>query len=412
MGSELPAGWHDVRLGDCGRWLSGGTPSTKNPAFWDGDIPWISSKSLTTYYLRESDRRVTTLGAANGTRIAPPGSTLMVVRGMSLQTEFRSGIAMRELAFGQDCKAIIPREGIEPHFLANAVRARAPEILGMVDSSSHGTGRLATELIQGLRIGLPSIEEQRAIAEVLGALDDRLEWCDAGVDLAYELQDALFAELNARQELPRQPLGDFVQLDKGVSYKGAKVTDDPSALALVNLGNFGRGRAPRWEKLKHYTGQTRPRHHVSPGDVVVCATDMTHDRIVLGKALVVPELLPDAAISHHLYAVRIHPEAPVSPWLVALALSHEPIRRVVASFANGTTVLALPRDAVHRVEIPLPTPEQLAVFDDSVAELHAAIELANSEAATLRRIREALLPRLLSGELRIEDPARVLGAVA
>ena len=125
--------WPSVRLADTGTWLSGGTPRTSEPEFWGGDIPWISSKSLVSFRVRDSDRRVTSVGAQNGTRLVPRDSVLMVVRGMSLKSEFRMGITRREVAFGQDCKAILPGPGIDPGYLAYAIKAKTPEILELVD---------------------------------------------------------------------------------------------------------------------------------------------------------------------------------------------------------------------------------------------------------------------------------------
>jgi type I restriction enzyme, S subunit len=409
MGSEQVR-WEEATVGEIADVVGGGTPKTAVGEYWGEDIGWLTPKDLRNYgarYISRGERNITNRGLEeSAARLLPTGTVLVSSRAPIGYV----AIAATAVATNQGFKSLVLKQGYVPEFYYYVMKTKTPEMEAVAGGSTFK--EISGRVMKTIPVPVPPFAEQRAIAEVLGALDDRIEWCDAGVALAYELQDALFAELNAQQELPRQPLGDFTQLDKGVSYKGADVTDDPTALALVNLGNFGRGRAPRWEKLKHYMGQTRPRHHVSPGDVVVCATDMTHDRIVLGKALVVPERLADAAVSHHLYAMRLRPDSPVSPWLVALALSHEPIRRVVASFANGTTVLALPRDAVQRVEVPVPSPKQLEAFDASVVELQAAIESANDEAATLRRIRDTLLPRLLSGEVRIEDPERVLGAVA
>ena len=322
--------------------------------------------------------------------------------------------AGRESVCSTEMLVLRPREGVDRSFLHYLCWSPhvSTALLERVSGTTGSHQRVAARDVLSLPVPVPPLSQQRAIAEVLGALDDRIEWCGRAVDLAYELQDAFFAELNAREGVRRRPLGDFVQLNKGVSYTGADITDDRGAPALVNLGNFGRGRAPRWEKLKRYRGPTRPRHHVSQGEVVICATDMTHDRVVLGKALIVPERLGAAAISHHLYAMRIQPDAPLSPWVAVLALSHEPIRRVVASYANGTTVLSLPRDAIERAEVPIPPREQQAAFDSSVAQLQAAIEHCNDQAATLRQLRDILLPKLLSGELRIENPERLLEGVA
>ncbi len=170
-----PGNWSELTLGRAGRWLSGGTPRTSEPRYWNGDIPWISSGSLTSFDITDADRRVTTLGAANGTRLADPGTILMVVRGMSLKTEFRMGITRRRVAFGQDCKAIVPADGIDPLFLAYAIRSQSPEILDLVDEAGHGTGRLNMEQLQSQTFGLPPLDEQRGIAATLGALDDKIE---------------------------------------------------------------------------------------------------------------------------------------------------------------------------------------------------------------------------------------------
>lgn len=154
--SSLSDGWRSVQLADAARWLSGGTPKTSEPSYWGGELPWISASSLTTPWLDDSDRRVTDLGAQNGTRVIPSGSIVFVVRGMSLKREFRIGIAQREVSFGQDCKALIPHEEVSGDVLFHAIRYRSPEIIDLVDEAGHGTGRLSTDRIGGLTVRLPA----------------------------------------------------------------------------------------------------------------------------------------------------------------------------------------------------------------------------------------------------------------
>ena len=105
----------------------------------------------------------------------PRNTIIFVVRGMSLKSVFRVGIARRPVAFGQDCKPVIAHDEIEPLFLANVLRAKAPDVLGIVDEASHGTGRLQTDALKQLEVPLPCLAEQRAIARILGALDDKIE---------------------------------------------------------------------------------------------------------------------------------------------------------------------------------------------------------------------------------------------
>ena len=161
----IPRCWGITTLGVAAKWLSGGTPDTGEPAYWGGEIPWVTSGSLTSFLLDHSDRTLTQLGVSNGSRIAARNTTLIVVRGMSLTKEFRHGVADVPLAFGQDCKALIAKPGIEPLFLALSVSSLADDIQGMVEFSAHGTGKLSTDRIQALAIPHPPEPIQRLFAE-------------------------------------------------------------------------------------------------------------------------------------------------------------------------------------------------------------------------------------------------------
>ncbi|MFG2516600.1 restriction endonuclease subunit S [Streptomyces sp. NPDC048584] len=187
--------WTESALKDTAKWLSGGTPRTSEPSYWAGNIPWISAASLKTPWLYASERSVTELGAQNGTRLVPKGTILFVVRGMSLTTEFRVGIAQREVAFGQDCKALIPHAGIDPATLFLAIRAQSPKILGMVDLAGHGTGRLVTERVANLRVRLPQGEAAAGFAARAGALMDRAVAVTNENRTLADLRDTLLPQL-------------------------------------------------------------------------------------------------------------------------------------------------------------------------------------------------------------------------
>lgn len=171
--SSSAQGWVSVTLSETARWLSGGTPKTSEPSYWGGDIPWISAASLKTPWIDNSDRKVTPEGAENGTRLVPEGSIIFVVRGMSLTSEFRIGLTQREVAFGQDCKALIPHAEINPATLFLAIKSMTPEILGYVDLAGHGTGRLATDRIANLSVKLPDDSTAHDFAQSVVPLIER-----------------------------------------------------------------------------------------------------------------------------------------------------------------------------------------------------------------------------------------------
>jgi type I restriction enzyme, S subunit len=159
--------WHSLPMGQSARWLSGGTPSTMEPSYWDGDIPWISALSLKSPWIADSERKVTRFGVEHGTRVVPKGTIIFVVRGSSLDTEFRIGLTQREVAFGQDCKALLPADGIDPAVLFLAIRSHSSGILTLVDHAGHGAGRLATDLISNVQIRLPDQPLEAEICSLL-----------------------------------------------------------------------------------------------------------------------------------------------------------------------------------------------------------------------------------------------------
>lgn len=198
LGSESPASRQPsgtLPLRDCGRWLSGGTPDTGNLSYWGGEIPWITASSLKSRYLTTSIRRLTQAGVKAGSRIVPPGTVIFVVRGMSLKKEFRVGMALRPVAFGQDCKALVPADGIDPKYLLFAMEAAQNRVLRLVDEASHGTGRLATPLLGELKLRLPPLEEQRRIAGVVEMADEAVEANVEECNKLRQLQSGLAGDL-------------------------------------------------------------------------------------------------------------------------------------------------------------------------------------------------------------------------
>ncbi|XVQ84868.1 restriction endonuclease subunit S [Microbispora siamensis] len=191
--------WERFPLGEIAKWISGGTPRTSEPAYWGGDIPWISAASLKSPWIDDSERKITELGAQSGTRLVPAGTVIFVVRGMSLKTEFRIGIAQREVAFGQDCKALVARDYLDPVVLFFAIRAQSKEVLSLVDEAGHGTGRLSTDRLARLSIPVPPDSARRSIETKLGKLAALAAARQRENRTLAEIKDALLPKLVSGQ---------------------------------------------------------------------------------------------------------------------------------------------------------------------------------------------------------------------
>ena len=172
MGDE----WKEYRLGDIADWSSGGTPSKSNEDFWGGNIPWISASSMDGNRYFDSKLRVTDLGLKSGTRLAPAGSILLLGRGSILHQKIRVGIAERDVSFNQDVKALKVKQAIlEPWYLLFWFMSKERELLGLVENTGIGAGKLDTKILQDLIVDIPPYEERKHILLFAKALDDKIE---------------------------------------------------------------------------------------------------------------------------------------------------------------------------------------------------------------------------------------------
>jgi type I restriction enzyme S subunit len=310
---------------------------------------------------------------------------------MSLKTEFRIGITKKPAAFGQDCKALVPKPTVDPLFLAQAIRARSDVVLGMVDEAGHGTGRLATDRIKSLPIALPPLPEQRAIAAVFSAIDDKLE---ANLELATNA-DALWRSSVAEVV---QSIEETGTLDHGAEMK-----------ALSTLARFINGRA----FTKGATGTGRMVVRIAELNGGPGASTVYNDIDVSGEYLAQPGSLlfawsgsltvqrwfrPEAIINQHIF--NVIPESGIPVWLVhAHLLNLLPSYQRIAA-GKATTMGHIQRRDLD-VMVVVPDTRTLAKLDAICAPLWDRALQAEIENLHLVAIRDVLLPKLLSGELRV-----------
>ncbi|MDT0631952.1 restriction endonuclease subunit S [Rubrivirga litoralis] len=188
--AEPPVEWPRVALGDVCTVVSGATPKTKVPEFWDGDIVWITPTDLGKLDGRdivESERVITEAGFAScSTTLMEPGAVVMSSRAPIGHL----GVARVPLCTNQGCKSFVPGPNVDTDYLYYALRFSVPAIQDL------GTGATFKEVskskLSRFQIPLPSLDTQR---EVAATLRSQLE-------LATEARTNLEAQLAAAQSLP------------------------------------------------------------------------------------------------------------------------------------------------------------------------------------------------------------------
>lgn len=267
---------------------------------------------------------------------------------------------------------------------------------------------------------LPPVAEQRRIAHILGALDDKIELTRRMSQTLESMSRALFkswfvhfaaagAGSGTLQDSEAGPIpegwtagriSDLLTLERGLSYNGVGLSD--TGHPMVTLGCFGPSGEFQESGLKRYRGEYRPRHIVQPGDLLLANTDITQKREVLGSPVLLPPWLGEGAciFTHHVFAARLFARWG-DEWRSYLyyTLLQESFRERARGFATGTTVLSLPADAVLDYTVPMPPGSIVKAFDTAVAPLRARRWQALSECRALEVVRDRLLAGLVSARL-------------
>jgi type I restriction enzyme S subunit len=194
----VPAHWEVKPLKYLMSLTSGGTPSKENLAYWEGAIPWASSKDLKADDRYDTQDHITQ--KALDDRVAdlvPPGSILTVVRGMILLHTFPVVVARVPMAINQDLKAILPTAGVNADFLAWLLRGASAEVLSRADEAGHGTKVLRLESWLAMQVPVPPPEEQTLVVATiinrLAELDALTAEAQRAIDLLQERRTALIS---------------------------------------------------------------------------------------------------------------------------------------------------------------------------------------------------------------------------
>lgn len=242
---------------------------------------------------------------------------------------------------------------------------------------------------------LPPIEEQRAIAATLGALDDKIEFNRRATGLLRELAVAtLSADVSERRVV-----ADVAEIRKGLSYKGAHLVSEGEGMPMVNMGNAENFGWLKRSGFKFYDGETKAKHHIARGSLLVTGVEQTWKHEIIGWPVLVPEDVDEALFTHHMLLVDF---APHNEWmrLPLWAFLYTPeARAILEGSVYGTTVATLPVATLGTLEFSIPSPDSRAI--PAAESMLTRAWCLERESQALAKMRDALLPALLSGNIRV-----------
>ncbi len=289
--------------------------------------------------------------------------------------------------------------------------ARSPEFrryaIGHMEGTS-GRQRVSSDAIKKYAFALPPLEEQKAISRILGTLDDKIELNYRMIETLESMARALFKDWFI----------DFGPVRTKMQNNKSYLPEDLWSLFPNYLNDADK--PANWE-IQHISkflnlvyGKSLPARNRNTGDVPVYGSGgiagfhdealVTEKTIIVGRKGTVGSLYWENRPSFPIDTVfYIEPKASLS--FCYYLLSSFPLR----TMNTDAAVPGLNRDNVYRLEFPSPPPELVIHFTKITDKIREKIDTCTRESEILSQLRDTLLPKLISGEIRVKAAERIIG---
>ncbi len=369
----------------CARITSGGTPSRRVADYFTGSIPWLKTQEIRDGWVYETEEHISQKGLDNSSaKLLPPNTVMMAMYGATVG---RLALLAREMTCNQAaCAMIVDPSEADYRYLYYTLLNDRDRIVDRANGAAQQN--LSARTIKKLQYRFPAIMEQRAIAATLGAFDDKIESNRRAVVSISDLLDAQSEKYGA--DLPTVPLG--------VIATSVKDTVNPSKLGDAVVDHFS---------LPAFDSGARPER-------VAAATIKSNKLKVPRRAVLLSRLNPRfnrtwwasagaealaLASTEFLVLASEDDQELAGVWLAVRDpfFREELPKRVTGTSGSHQRVRP---DDVLAIEVPDFRSTAPEVKQSTLALLMRA-ESLRMESDRLTALRDALLPELLSGRIRV-----------
>ena len=377
--------WKKYKLSEIGTVVGGATPSTTVERFYGGDIPWLTPKDLSNFqdrYIEGGERNITREGLDScSAQLLPANSVLFSSRAPIGYV----AIAKNPIATNQGFKSIIPNEKVDSLFLYYILRYNKEKIEAMGSGTTFK--EVSGVVMKNIEVALPSLEEQRRIAGILGTIDDKIE---------------NNRRINTNLELQAQAL-----------YKQWFV--DSSTVKLGDVVKTTSGGTPSRSHMEFYVGKYGwvKSKELNSSFITKTEETITDDAIAKSAA----KLLPAKSILIAMYGATVGQYAILSQPMTCnqavcallpnenypytyLFMVAKNIKEELANKAIGSAQQNISQVIIKDIDISSDI-EKIKQFHKIVCPHFEVMEKNQKENETLATLRDTLLPKLMNGEIKL-----------
>jgi type I restriction enzyme S subunit len=283
-----------------------------------------------------------------------------------------------------------------------------------IDVFAHGSTikNVSLKTIREYPFLLPPLPEQKAIADVLSSLDDKIDLLHRQNKTLEAMAEALFRQWfvePCKDGLPEgwniANLSDVAEVQNGYSFSSKDFIDySENTFEVLKMGHIEKGgglranpkkdHVPRAEKLSKFI--------LNKNDIVMAMTDMKDNVVILG----VPALIDKN--NHYVLNQRVARiflrtnKVLLNNYLLYIQLKDPENIAILQSKANSGVQVNLTTQTIKDIQIIIPPTDFQKDNTPVLAEIYQKKEANRSQIRTLEKMRNTLLPKLMSGEVRVE----------
>jgi type I restriction enzyme S subunit len=348
--------WPEVAIDSICETTSGGTPSREHPEFYGGGIPWVKSGELRENVILQTEETVSEQAIlSSSAKIMPPGTILIAMYGATVGRMATLGI---HAATNQAICALRPKSiEIESRFLFHSLQNKIPELLRRRNGGAQPN--ISQAIIKDLRIGLPSLKDQKRIAAILDKGDTIRRNREQAMRLADEFLRSLFLHLFGDPVLNPKgwPLVEFnnviESIETGSSVSGEQRPRNPGEKAVLKISAVTWGTFDPLQ-VKVVESSHLPERLVTPrrGDLLF---SRANTRELVAATCIVQSDYPDLFLPDKLWRLSIRGEV-ATPEYIHFVLSHSSFRKQLTQVATGTSgsMLNISQAKLLRYTLPIP----------------------------------------------------------
>lgn len=387
--------WGKVRISDISVDVcAGATPNTRVVEFWEnGNIPWMSSGEINNEVIKSTTSFITQSGfESSSTKMIPINSVLIALAGQG-KTRGKVAINKIELCTNQSLAAIIPNHRVHYEYLFYYLQSNYTKLRDL-SSGDGGRGGLNLKLINGFRLDLPPIMEQKKIAEILSTWDEAIILANSLIS-QYQNQYDSTVTLILKNKNAFNSLDDWheVQLGKLIAEVSDKSTVDNQYPVLTSSR---KGIYLQEEYFKKIVASSE-----SLGYKIIRKGEFTF-RTMSDDGSFKFNRLEEYSVGVVSPAYVVFKAVNIEPRFLNIYMNSHIFTKEIAKASQGGTRLSLKYKSLSNFKIVVPSHEAQSKIADFFEVLHQYINQLNKYKEQLIIQKQGLIQQLLTGKIRVK----------